>query len=129
MDRRIQTPIFLQAGDCRRRPMDQHREKAGMRYVILVTKHVDGFCLWDSKYTNYDVGSSGNKTNVVEAVAIACKKYGIGMGLYYSLWDRHQNADLRDTSLDKAYNEYIINQIKELISITNKHTNIVELWL
>ena len=102
---------------------------AGMKYVILVTKHVDGFCLWDSKYTNYDVGSSGNKTNVVEAVARACKKYGIRMGIYYSLWDRHQDADINDSSLDKRYNEYMINQIKELISITNKHTKIVELWL
>ena len=102
---------------------------AGMKYVILVTKHVDGFCLWDSKYTNYDVGSSGNKTNVVEAVARACKKYGIRMGIYYSLWDRHQDADINDSSSDKRYNEYMINQIKELISITNKHTKIVELWL
>ena len=102
---------------------------AGMKYVILVTKHVDGFCLWDSKYTNYDVGSSGNKTNVVEAVAEACRKYGIGMGIYYSLWDRHQNADISDTSLDKAYNQYMIGQIKELIGIVNKHTKVVELWL
>ena len=100
-----------------------------MKYVILVTKHVDGFCLWDSKYTTYDVGSSGNKTNVVAAVARACKKYGIRMGIYYSLWDRHQNGNLADTSLDKAYNEYIVNQIKELIGITNKYTKIVELWL
>ncbi len=102
---------------------------AGMKYVILVTKHVDGFCLWNSKCTDYDVGSSGNKTNVVEAVAKACKKYGIGMGIYYSLWDRHQNADINDTSLDKAYNQYIINQIEELIGIINKHTKVVELWL
>jgi alpha-L-fucosidase len=102
---------------------------AGMKYVILVAKHVDGFCLWDSKYTNYDVGNSGNKTNVVEAVARACNKYGIRMGIYYSLWDRHQNADINDSSLDKTYNEYMINQIKELISITNKDTKIVELWL
>ena len=102
---------------------------AGMKYVILVTKHVDGFCLWDSKYTNYDVGNSGNKTNVVEAVAKACRKYGIGMGIYYSLWDRHQNADVNDTLLDKAYNQYMIGQIKELISIVNKHTKVVELWL
>ena len=102
---------------------------AGMKYVILVTKHVDGFCLWDSKYTTYDVGSSGNKTNVVEAVARACKKYGIRMGIYYSLWDRHQDANINDSSSDKSYNEYMINQIKELISITNKHTKIVELWL
>ena len=104
-------------------------KEAGMKYVILVSKHVDGFCLWDSKYTSYDVASSGNKTNVVEAVARACKKYNIRMGIYYSLWDRHQNANLADTLLDKDYNKYMVNQIKELISITNRYTGIVELWL
>src|SRR5690349_21692223 len=60
-------------------------KEAGMKYVILVSKHVDGFCLWDSKYTDYDVGSSANKTNVIEKVAQACKKYNVGMGIYYSL--------------------------------------------
>jgi alpha-L-fucosidase len=104
-------------------------KEAGMKYVILVSKHVDGFCLWDSKYTEYDVASSGNKTNVIEAVAKACKKYGVGLGIYYSLWDRHQNADLANARLDKAYNIYIVNQIRELISLTNRHTPIVELWL
>jgi alpha-L-fucosidase len=102
---------------------------AGMKYVILVTKHEDGFCLWDSRYTDYDVGSSGNRTNVVEAVARACKKYGIGLGLYYSLWDRHLNPDPRDTSLDGSYNKYIIAQLRELIGITHPYTPIVELWL
>ena len=104
-------------------------KEAGMKYVILVSKHVDGFCLWDSKYTDYDVASSSNKTNVVEEVARACKKYGIGMGIYYSLWDRHQNANVNDSSLDKNYNEYMVNQIKELIAIVNKYTPVVELWL
>ena len=104
-------------------------KQAGMKYVIMVTKHVDGFCLWDSKYTDYDVGSSGNKTNVIEEVAKACKKYGIGMGIYYSLWDRHQNANVRDTSLDKHYNKYIVGQIRELITIIKNHTPPVELWL
>lgn len=104
-------------------------KQAGMKYVILVTKHVDGFCLWNSKYTDYDVASSLNKTDVVSAVARACKKYGIRLGLYYSLWDRHQNADVRNFSLDAAYNKYIISQISELIKITNKYTGIVELWL
>ena len=104
-------------------------KQAGMKYVILVTKHVDGFCLWDSKYTEYDVAASGNKTNVVEAVARACKKYGIRLGLYYSLWDRHQNADIKDTSLDKGYNEYILRQIRELLELTNRYTGVVELWL
>src|SRR5579872_4487466 len=102
---------------------------AGMKYVILVTKHEDGFCLWDSKYTEYDVGSSPNQTNVVKAVARACKKYGIELGLYYSLWDRHLNPDPRDTSLDRTYNTYLIAQLKELISITHAYMPIVELWL
>jgi alpha-L-fucosidase len=102
---------------------------AGMKYVILVTKHVDGFCLWDSKYTTYDVGSSGNKTNVVKEVANACKNYGIGMGVYYSLWDRHQNGNVRDTSLDSGYNKYMLAQIEELISIIAKYAKPVELWL
>ena len=104
-------------------------KQAGMKYVILVTKHVDGFCLWDSKYTSYDVASSGNKTNVVEEVAKACKKYEISMGIYYSLWDRHQNADVRDTSLDYDYNRYVVAQIEELMHIISKYTKPVELWL
>jgi len=104
-------------------------KQAGMKYVILVTKHVDGFCLWDSQYTDYDVASSSNKKNVVEEVARACKKYAVGMGIYYSLWDRHQNSDINDSSLDSAYNKYMINQIKELIGLINKYTKPVELWL
>jgi alpha-L-fucosidase len=92
-------------------------KKAGMKYVILITKHHDGFCLWDSKYTTYDIGSSGNKTNVVEAVAKACKKYDMGLGLYYSIWDRHQNPKTSDVSLDSAYNAYMIKQLKELLDI------------
>ena len=63
----------------------QVAKQAGMKYVILVSKHVDGFCLWNSDYTDYDVASSSNKTNVIEKVAQACKKYSIGMGIYYSL--------------------------------------------
>jgi alpha-L-fucosidase len=102
---------------------------AGMKYVILITKHHDGFCLWDSKYTTYDVNSSPNKTNVVDAVAKACKKYNIGLGLYYSLWDRHENGKVQDATLDKAYNEYMVNQINELIAIAQKNkTKIVEFW-
>lgn len=78
---------------------------AGMKYVILIAKHHEGFCMWDSKYTEYDVASSANTTNVVEAVAKACKKYDIGLGLYYSLWDRKMNGEVGDTSQDASYNQ------------------------
>ena len=102
---------------------------AGMKYVILVTKHHDGFCLWPSSYTPYTVKNSGNKTNVVAAVAKACKKYNIGLGLYYSLWDRRQNGNTQDTSLDRPYNKFLIGQLKELMAITKKSdVKIVEFW-
>ena len=101
---------------------------AGMKYVILVAKHHEGFCLWDSKLTEYDVASSGNHTNVIEAVAQECKRQGIGLGLYYSLWDRKQNPDANNPSLDADYNRYMIHQINELIDITSKYTPLVEFW-
>lgn len=101
---------------------------AGMKYVILTAKHHEGFCLWDSKYTEYDVANSGNKTNVIEAVAKACKKYDIGLGLYYSLWDRKVNADVKDQSQDAAYNKYMLRQLDELIDIVQPYTHIVEFW-
>lgn len=113
---------------------------AGMKYIILVSKHHEGFCLWDSKYTEYDVANSGNTTNVIEAVAKACKKYDIGLGLYYSLWDRnfegndylygdkHPHTYKEDPEKDNAYNDYMIKQLDELIDIVKPHTDIVEFW-
>lgn len=103
-------------------------KNAGMKYIILVSKHHEGFCLWDSKYTEYDVASSPNKTNVVEAVAKECQKQGISLGLYYSLWDRKQNPDVKNVSLDSAYNQYMINHLNELMDITSKYTKVVEFW-
>ena len=98
-----------------------------MKYVILVTKHHDGFCLWDSQYTEYDVARSGNTTNVIEAVARECKKQGIRLGLYYSLWDRKENPEVDRVEDDEAYNRYMLAQLDELMDITEKHTRIVEL--
>lgn len=102
---------------------------AGMKYIILVSKHHDGFCLWDSKYTDYDVANSANKTNVVETLAKECRKQGIRLGLYYSLWDRKQNGNVNDRKADRAYNTYMLNQLTELLDMTKKYTDIVELWL
>lgn len=103
-------------------------KEAGMRYIILVAKHHDGFCLWDSKYTKYDVASSPNKTNVIEEAAKACKKYGIGLGIYYSLWDRKENPDVNNQNEDLRYNKYMLNQLEEIIEISASHTDIIEFW-
>lgn len=96
---------------------------AGFRYVLLVTKHHDGFCLWDSRYTTYDVASSPVKTDVVKAVSDACKKYGLQFAIYYSLWDRHepvyQNADFGE------YIDYMSNQLTELLT---NYGPVCEVW-
>lgn len=97
---------------------------AGFRYVVLTAKHHDGFCLWDSKLTDYDVASSPVKTDVVGAVADACRKYGLKFGLYYSLWDRH---DPSYTSGDFGkYIDYMEGQLTELLS---GYGDVCELWL
>lgn len=99
-------------------------KEAGFRYVLLITKHHDGFCLWDSKYTDYDVASSPVKTDIVKAVADACKKYGLQFAMYYSLWDRHEPS-FNDPDPQK-YIDYMLNQLKELFT---NYGSVCELWL
>lgn len=98
-------------------------KEAGFRYVILITKHHDGFCLWDSKYTNYDVGEATVKTDIISEVSKACKKYGVELGLYYSLWDR--NAPAHNHKDPLVYVEYMKNQLTELLTNYGK---ICEIW-
>jgi len=111
-------------------------KEAGMKTVLLVTKHHDGFALWDSAYTDYDVGNpqSGSHIDVVQAVSDACNKYGINMGVYYSAWDN--NWDRKNgKENDAKYNEYARNQLSELMSgkyglkDENGRGVISELWI
>jgi len=97
---------------------------AGFRYVLLTTKHHDGFCLWDSKYTDYDVASSPMKTDVVAATAAACKKYGLKFAIYYSLWDRHE-----PTHNDKDPQKYINYMLNQLTELFTQYGEVCELWL
>jgi alpha-L-fucosidase len=72
-------------------------KSAGMKYAVLTSKHVAGFCLWDSKVTwkgaeyAYDVGASPVKTDVVGEFVKACDKYGIVPGIYYCAMDHHNS--------------------------------------
>lgn len=100
----------------------KNAKDVGMKYVILITKHHDGFCLWDTHTTTYSVNYSSNKTDVVAAVAAACKKYDIQLGLYYSLWDRHEKCYRKH----QKYQDYMINHLTELFT---RYGEICELWL
>lgn len=62
---------------------------AGMKYIVLTTKHVAGHCLWPSQYTDYTVANSTNKANVVEQFCKSCEKRGVLPGFYYCSWDNH----------------------------------------
>lgn len=85
---------------------------AGMTYGILTTKHHDGFCLWDSKYTDYDVANSSVKRDVVAEYVKAFRSQGLKPCLYFSIWDRHngiENGGLKEEEL-------VMNQLTELLT-------------
>ncbi len=61
--------------------------EGGMKYIILTSKHHDGFSLWPSKYTEYDMDSTPSKRDIVKELSAATKKAGIVFGSYYSIID------------------------------------------
>lgn len=98
---------------------------AGMKYMVLTTKHHDGFCLWDTKQTDYNIMKSPFGRDVVKELAEACKKGGIGFGTYYSTCDWHHpdfpltspgGKKARETHNLDRYTEYLKAQTKELLS-------------
>lgn len=104
----------------------KNAKKAGMRSIVLTTKHHDGFCLWDSKYTEHDVANPAivNKVDIVKAVSDACQLEGLAFSVYYSLWDRHEPSYKADDKL--LYIEYMKNQLGELMT---NYGPVYELWL
>ncbi|MHC4440489.1 MAG: alpha-L-fucosidase [Planctomycetota bacterium] len=89
---------------------------AKMKYMIMTTKHHEGFCLWDSAYTDFDVANSPWKNgqgDVVQEFVDAARKRGMNVGLYYSVWDRHQPSYENDWG---TYTQYVKNQLTELLS-------------
>ena len=98
---------------------------SGAKYVVLVAKHHDGFCLWPTGQTDYSVKSSpwkGGKGDVVGDVARSARKYGLKFGVYLSPWDRH-DPRYKDSA---AYDRYYLALLSEL---SQNYGDLVELWL
>ncbi|WP_348262516.1 alpha-L-fucosidase [Telmatobacter sp. DSM 110680] len=98
---------------------------SGAKYVVLVAKHHDGFCLWPTEQTNYSVKSSpwrGGKGDVVGDVARAARKYGLEFGVYLSPWDRHEPRYKDSAEYDRYYNA-------ELEELAQNYGDLVEFWL
>lgn len=105
---------------------------AGMRYVVLTTKHHDGFCLWDSALTDYKVTNTPHGRDLVGPFVEACRAEGLKVGLYYSLIDWHHPSfpvdgthPQRDDEEFKAatadrdirdYQRYLHGQVRELLT-------------
>jgi len=110
-------------------------KKAGMKYLVITTKHHEGFCLWDSKYTDFDIANTPMKgRDFIKELADACKKYNIVFGTYYSITDWHQGSQYVEEGKGwgmmkmhegrkEEYVQYLKNQIKELIE--NYDSNII----
>lgn len=97
----------------------------GAKHLVFPAKHHDGFCLWPTKTTDYSVRKSPWKNgqgDVVRAVADACKKHGIAMGIYCSPADRHQGCFVNPTQKyalvgDRdAYFRVYQEQLRELLT-------------
>lgn len=91
-------------------------KNAGMEYAVLTAKHHDGFSNWPSEYTEFSVAESPWKDgqgDVVQEFVDACRKHDIKPGLYYSPYDGA--ADFYNEKDGKAYDDYFVNQITELL--------------
>lgn len=98
-------------------------KEANMSGLILTAKHYDGFCNWQTDTTDYCVKNSNwldGKGDLVKMVAESAKKAGLKFGLYYPVWDRHEESFNTD-----EYNSYLINQITELTSNYGKLFEII----
>ncbi len=100
-------------------------KNAGMKYIVITSKHHDGFCLWDSKLTDWDVASTPHKKDLLKPLADACRKHGIKFCVYHSILDwshpdygtkapwrgNHANPN---PDMDR-YTAYMKGQLKELV--------------
>jgi alpha-L-fucosidase len=99
---------------------------AGMKYIVITTKHHDGFCLFDSKQTDFDIMSTPFRRDIMKSLADECRRQGMKMCWYYSIMDWHHPDYLprRDWETARStegadtarYLHYMREQLKELIT-------------
>ncbi|MEG2946710.1 MAG: alpha-L-fucosidase, partial [Bacteroidales bacterium] len=103
-------------------------KRNGMRSVVFTTKHHDGFCMYNSAYTKFDImDATPYKKDVLLTLAEACKAEGLKMGLYFSLidWTQHPITAQNINNITDQHHRYNLNQIEELLT---NYGPISELW-
>ncbi len=107
-------------------------KRAGMRYFVITTKHHEGFCLWDSRFTDYKATNTPYGKDLLKPMVEAFRAEGLRVGFYYSLLDWHHpdytvdschpmrdNKEEREKNKSrdmKRYVDYVENQLRELLT-------------
>lgn len=99
---------------------------AGMKYIVFTTKHHSGFCMWDTKTTDFKITKTPYKKDLLKEYVDATREVGLGVGFYFSpedfnfLHDHHipisRTGVKMDAATRKAYDNYTAAQCKELFS-------------
>lgn len=107
-------------------------KKAGMKSIVITAKHHDGFCLFDSKYTEFDVvEATPFKKDILKDLAAACKRHNLKFGVYFSLIDWYYEGatpfvSVRNSdSIPPLHHQYNLNQVEELLT---NYGEISEIW-
>lgn len=94
-------------------------KKAGMKYMVLTTRHHEGFSLWDSKVNPYNSVNLGPKRDIVREFVDACREFGLRIGFYSSLMDWHHPDGWRcafDSAARKRFTDYLAELNRELLT-------------
>jgi alpha-L-fucosidase len=92
-------------------------KQAGMKYMVMTSKHHEGFCLWNSRLTDYNAYKHGPKRDLVAEYVDACHEYGLRCGLYYSLMDWHHPDGANcahDDAARRRFLDYTQGLVREL---------------
>ncbi len=104
-------------------------KKAGMKYIVLTTRHHDGYSLFDSKVSDFTSVKRKAKRDFVAEYVKACRRAGMKIGFYYSLldwrWPAYFNGPLKDPEGWAKLVEYVHTQVKELCT---QYSKIDILW-
>jgi alpha-L-fucosidase len=110
---------YFKASGCDTEQWVKTAKEAEMGYILFLTKHHDGFCLWDTKTTNRKVTKSPLGRDVLRELRTACDKHGIKLALYFSEgeWDWPNKPDGQRYQSNGGYNpEMKMAQLRELLT-------------
>jgi len=90
-----------------------------MKYMVMTTKHHEGFCLWNTRQTDWNAVQRGPKRDIVAEYVEACREFGLKIGFYYSLMDWHHPDGGRcayDTAARRRFLDFTQGCVRELLT-------------